>query len=78
MKTAVSIPDPVFEQAERLARRLKRSRSELYSRALAEYLARHAPDQVTEEMNQAIAAVEEPVDAFAAVAGRRALRRAEW
>lgn len=78
MKTAVSIPDPVFEQAERLARRLKRSRSELYSRALAEYLARHAPDQVTEAMNQAIAAMEDPVDAFAAVAGRRTLRRAEW
>lgn len=78
MKTAVSIPDSVFEQAERLARRLKRSRSELYSRALSEYLARHAPDQVTDEMNKAIAAVNDSVDAFAVVAGRRTLRRAEW
>lgn len=78
MKTAVSIPDEIYEDAERLARRLKRSRSELYSRALSEYVARHAPDQVTEEMNEAIAAAEEPVDGFATVAGRRTLRRSEW
>lgn len=78
MKTAISIPDEIFEDAERLARRLKRSRSEVYSRALAEYLARHAPDRVTEEMNQAIAVAEEPVDVFAAAAGRRTLRRTEW
>ncbi|PYT05293.1 MAG: hypothetical protein DMF60_12445, partial [Acidobacteria bacterium] len=44
MKTAVSIPDEVFEKAERLARRMKKSRSELFSRALDEYVARHAPD----------------------------------
>jgi metal-responsive CopG/Arc/MetJ family transcriptional regulator len=36
MKTAISIPDDVFAAAERLARRLKKSRSELYSRALRE------------------------------------------
>ncbi len=78
MKTAVSILDSGFEQAERLARWLKRSRSELYSRALSEYLARHAPDQVTEAMNRAIAAVDDSVDAFAVIAGRPALRRAEW
>jgi metal-responsive CopG/Arc/MetJ family transcriptional regulator len=78
MKTAVSIPDQVFEDAERLARRLKRSRSEVYSRALSEYVARHTPDQVTEEMNEVVAAIEESLDAFAATAGRRTLRRTEW
>ena len=45
MKTAVSVPDEVFQRAERLAKRMKVSRSELYSRALREYLARHAPDE---------------------------------
>ena len=44
MKTAVSVPNEVFERAERLAKRLEVSRSELYSRALREYLSRHAPD----------------------------------
>jgi metal-responsive CopG/Arc/MetJ family transcriptional regulator len=78
MKTAISIPDGIFEEAERLARRLKQSRSEIYSRALAEYLARHAPDRVTENMNRALAEVSEPADDFVTTAARRALRRTEW
>jgi metal-responsive CopG/Arc/MetJ family transcriptional regulator len=43
MKTAVSIPDEVFESAERLARRMKKSRSRLFSDAVREYVARHTP-----------------------------------
>jgi metal-responsive CopG/Arc/MetJ family transcriptional regulator len=78
MKTAVSIPDEIFQDAGRLARRSNRSRSELYSRALAEYVARHAPDHVTEEMNRAVTEAAEPPDAFAGAAARRTLRRAEW
>jgi predicted transcriptional regulator len=78
MKTAISIPDEVFEDAERLARRLKKSRSEVYSLALAEYVARHAPDQVTAIMDQTLAELNEPADEFAPRAGRRALRRTEW
>jgi hypothetical protein len=50
MKTAVSIPDKIFEKAEHFARRSKQSRSQLYSKALEEYINRHAPDRVTEEM----------------------------
>ena len=42
MKTAISIPDDVFEVAERLARRTKKSRSRLFSDAIGEYVARHA------------------------------------
>src|SRR6266511_1777128 len=42
MKTAISIPDDVFEEAERLATELQTSRSQLYSRALQEFVARHA------------------------------------
>ena len=52
MKAAVSIPDEVFEQADRLAKQLKTSRSHIYSRALKEFLSRHAPDQVTDAMNR--------------------------
>ncbi len=53
MKTAVSIPDEVYKGAERLARRTEKARSRLFSEALKEYLARHAPDEVTEAMNRA-------------------------
>jgi predicted transcriptional regulator len=78
MKTAVSIPDEVFEEAERLARRMKRPRSEVYSRALAEYVARHAPDRVTEAMNRTLAAISERADDFSRTASRRVLERSDW
>jgi predicted transcriptional regulator len=78
MKTAVSLPDDVFRAAEALARRLKKSRSRLYADAIAEYLARHAPDEVTEAMNKAMAQVGEPIDPFVSDATRRILERSEW
>ena len=78
MKTAVSIPDEVFEKAERLARRSKRSRSELFSAALSEYVARHAPDEVTEAMDRVCADINEPTDGFVVTAGRRMLERSDW
>jgi len=78
MKTAVSIPDDVFAKAERLARRSKRSRSELFSAALSEYVARHAPDEVTEAMDRVCAEVGEQPDRFVPTAARRVLARSEW
>jgi metal-responsive CopG/Arc/MetJ family transcriptional regulator len=78
MKTAVSIPDDVFEKAERLARRAKRSRSEVFSAALAEYVARHAPDDVTDAMNRVCADVGDQQNPFVAAAGRRLVQNIEW
>lgn len=78
MKTAVSIPDEVFEKVERLARREGRSRSEVFSAALAEYVARHAPDEVTDAMNRVCAEVGDQHDSFVAAAGRRVLEKTEW
>ena len=78
MKIAVSVPDDVFEEAERLARRTKRSRSEVYSRALAEYVARHAPDRVTEAMDRVLSEIGESTDRFVRVASHRVLKRSDW
>lgn len=78
MKTAVSIPDEVFEKVERLARRAGRSRSEVFSAALREYVARHAPDEVTAAMDQVCAEVGGQQDTFVSVAGRRVLAHTEW
>ncbi len=79
MKTAVSVPDDLFAQVDRLAKRSRRSRSEVYSAALREYLARHAPDEVTASLDAVIADLGEPgADSFAAAAARRALASAEW
>jgi predicted transcriptional regulator len=78
MKTAVSIPDDVFEEVERLAQGMNRSRSHVYSRALAEFVARHSPDRVTEAMNRALEEIDEPMDEFIRTASRRVLERSEW
>ncbi len=78
MKTAISIPDDLFEDADRLARVLKQSRSALYSRAIREYVARHSPDSVTAALDAMLGDEIDPDSAFAAAAARRALERAEW
>lgn len=51
MKVAVSIPDEIFEKADRLARDLKKSRSELYANALTEYLSVRDADSVREKLD---------------------------
>ena len=78
MKTAVSIPDEIFQRAERLAKRDRRSRSELYAAALDEYVARHSPDEVTDAMNLICDRVGDEEDTFVAAASRRVLDRSEW
>lgn len=78
MKTAISLPDAVFRAAERHARRVRKSRSQLYAEALSEYLARHAPDEVTSAMNEVMDRVKERTDPFVTAAARRILERSEW
>jgi len=52
MKTAVSIPDRVFQSAENLAARLGVSRSELYARALASLVEHYREDVITSKLNE--------------------------
>jgi metal-responsive CopG/Arc/MetJ family transcriptional regulator len=79
MKTAVSLPDRVYHEAERHAKRTRKSRSQLYAEALAEYLARHAPDEITEDMNTVIEQLgDASSDRFVSHAARRVLKGLEW
>jgi metal-responsive CopG/Arc/MetJ family transcriptional regulator len=78
MKTTVSIPDDVFEKAERFARRSKRSRSEIYSAALREYIARHAADDVTDAINRVVDEIGDQRDDFVTAAAQRVLEKTEW
>ena len=48
------LPDKLYLAAERQVNRTRKSRSQLYAEALAEYLARHASDEVIEAMNQVV------------------------
>jgi metal-responsive CopG/Arc/MetJ family transcriptional regulator len=78
MKVAVSIPDEMFNEAELLAKRLNTSRSDLYSRALREFIGRRTPERVTQLMNDVVDAVGSEQDEFSGAASRRVLKRVEW
>jgi metal-responsive CopG/Arc/MetJ family transcriptional regulator len=82
MKTAVSIPDKVFKKAEATAKRLKMSRSELYSRAIDAWVDAHSPDAITEAMNAALdqltAEEKEAELAFVRAAAAHTLTRNPW
>ena len=52
MKTAISLPDDLFEAADALAKELGVSRSKLYATAVAEYLARRRDEHITDLLDQ--------------------------
>lgn len=78
MKTAISLPDGVFREADRHARRTGKSRSQLYSEAVSEYLARHSPDSVTEAMNSVCERIGLQDDGFVRAAAKRMLKKESW
>lgn len=78
MKTAVSIPDDLFKRAEELARRLGKSRSQVYREALVEYILRREPRSVTSALDEVADELGSRADPWAAEAGRRVLERSEW
>jgi metal-responsive CopG/Arc/MetJ family transcriptional regulator len=80
MKTTVSVPDELFERADRLARSSGRSRSEVYSAALREYVARHSPDEITETLDRVLRPLDEDAatDAFVERAAKLLLEHNDW
>ena len=78
MKTAVSLPDDLFETADALATRTGRSRSQLYADALKEYLERHDEEQITARLDEVAAAVDTRLEPAQARASRRMLAREAW
>ncbi len=80
MKTAVSVPDQIFEAADRLAARLGTSRSELYATAVAEYLERHKFQGVTERLDAVYSACPEQsdLDPILGALQLHALPREDW
>ena len=78
MKTAVSLPDDLFARADELARRLRRSRSQLYRDALTEYLYRHEPHSTTEALDRTLDGLVDEEEPFVSEAARQILERTEW
>jgi metal-responsive CopG/Arc/MetJ family transcriptional regulator len=80
MKTAISLPDELFEAVERLVRRSGLSRSELYAQALREYVARHTQDEVTEALSAVVeqAGRSREDERFIDASARELLANTEW
>ena len=78
MKTAISIPDRIFERGEKLARRLSKTRSQLYSEAVDEYVTRHDPDTVTARLNAVLDSLNESDDRFVTDTANSVLSNVEW
>jgi metal-responsive CopG/Arc/MetJ family transcriptional regulator len=82
MKTAISLPDPLFEEADRVARKRGISRSELYALALDEHLAKTRSDEIRESYDRVYGEEETEEDRALARAVRAAalatLRRNDW
>jgi len=51
MKTAISIPDQLFNDAEVTAKQLGLARSQLYVKAIKEFIEHHNKDKITEKLN---------------------------
>ncbi len=78
MKTAISLPDALFTSGDRLAKRLGVSRSELYARALAEFVAKHKGSDVTRRLDAVYAEAESHVDPATMAAQLKTLPRESW
>ena len=78
MKSAISLPDAVFRAAERQAKRSRKSRSQIYAAALAEYLSRQAPDEVTAATNRVVDHLDASPDPYVLAAAHSVLQRVEW
>ncbi len=78
MKTAISIPDPIFQQAEKTARQLKITRSELYAKAVVAFVEQHHTHGVTEKLNEIYALENSAMDSGFALAQTAMLDAEEW
>jgi metal-responsive CopG/Arc/MetJ family transcriptional regulator len=78
VKTAISLPDDLFAEAERLARELGVPRSRLFADALKEYIRRHRASSITSQLDAVYAIEPSELDPALAGAGLRMLRDAEW
>lgn len=78
MKIAISVPDGLFAAGEDLAREMKVSRSELYARALREYVATRSASAITANLDRVYASQKASIDPALARAQIAALPDESW
>ena len=78
MKVAVSIPDPIFREAERICHRIRVPRSQFYARALEAYVRERSGEGVTEQLNEVYARSSAKLDPAGEALSLEILRREKW
>jgi len=78
MKTAISIPNSIFEAAEKLSKRFGISRSQLYAKAVTEYLRDHQKDGLTEKLNEIYEKESSELDPICHALQFSSLQKDEW
>jgi len=78
MKTAISLPDQLGHAADLYAMQMDMSRSELYAKALSEYLYKHKLDDVTERINVAMSKIQDVGHKENFELGVSTIRNMEW
>ncbi|SPE39955.1 Ribbon-helix-helix domain protein [Candidatus Sulfopaludibacter sp. SbA3] len=78
MKTAVSLPDHLFRLAEATASRLRVSRSQLYAKAIEEFLKRQNARAITERLNDVYSRQTAKVDSGLHRAQLKSLTKDAW
>jgi metal-responsive CopG/Arc/MetJ family transcriptional regulator len=78
MKTAISIPDRVFDSAEKLATRLGQTRSQLYTQALSSYIAKHKTDDVTKKLDEVYTSEDSVLDSSLSTLQHLSIPREDW
>ena len=78
LKTAISIPEDVYRDAEEAAKRLGMTRSRLYSEAVADFLNRYRKDDVKAKLNEVHVSRNHCVDPILAAMQLASLPQEEW
>jgi len=78
MKVAVSVPDTVFQAAERVSHRMRVSRSRLYAKAVEAYVKLHSEEDITEQLNKVYAGNSSTIGPALEAASLEVLRRERW
>lgn len=78
MKTAISLPDKLFKEAEREAKRRGVTRSKFYQEALEKLITDLRDDEISSALTRSYTASPEPVDPFMERIIAQTMARVEW
>ncbi len=78
MKTAISIPDKLFQSADQYARSHGVSRSNLYTRAVSQFLETHSTEHITKQLNEVYSSQSSEINSTISSLQFSSLEKEEW